>query len=118
MRVKRGAKANQRRKKILKLAKGFRGRSKNTIRQTTQRVEKALQYSYRDRRNKKRDYRRLWISRISAALKPYEISYSRFINGLHKAGIELDRKILAELGVTEPESFEKVANIAKEHAGA
>lgn len=118
MRVKRGVKAKKRRNRIFKLAKGFRGRSKNTIRQTTQRVEKALCYSYRDRKAKKRDFRRLWIVRIGAAARECGLSYSIFINGLTKAGVELDRKVLAEIGATRPEVFKAVAETAKEHAKA
>ena len=118
MRVKRGVKARRRRNKILKLAKGFRGRSKNTIRQAHSRVEKALCYAYRDRRNKKRDFRRLWISRISAAARAEQLSYSKFISGLNLAGIELDRKILADLGANEPDAFREVAGIAKESLAA
>lgn len=114
MRVKRGVQARRRRNKILKLAKGFRGRSKNTIRQATQRAEKALTYAYRDRRNKKREIRRLWIIRIGAAARLQELSYSQFMSGLKKAGIELDRKVLADLGAEHPEAFAAVAGAAKE----
>ncbi len=113
MRVKRGVKARRRRNRILKLAKGMRGRSKNTIRQARGRVDKAMQYAYRDRRNKKRDFRRLWISRIGAAARLEELSYSRFMNGLQKSGVELDRKILADLGAFEPQAFSEVAKVAK-----
>jgi len=108
MRVKRGYTARRRRQKVFKLAKGFRGRSKNTIRQTTQRVEKALTYSYRDRRTKKREIRKLWIQRINGALTGTGLSYSRFISGLKAANVELDRKILADLGANEPEAFKRV----------
>ncbi|MCB0324450.1 MAG: 50S ribosomal protein L20 [Bdellovibrionales bacterium] len=118
MRVKRGVKARRRRNRILKVAKGFRGRSKNTIRQATQRAEKALTYAYRDRRRKKRDFRRLWIIRIGAAARQEELSYSQFINGLSKAGVELDRKILADLGALHPEAFAAVAGVAKESLAA
>ncbi len=118
MRVKRGVKARRRRNRVLKLAKGFRGRSKNTIRQATQRVEKSLQYAYRDRLNRKRDFRKLWITRINAAARINGISYSRLINGLDNAGVELDRKILADLGATEPEAFAAVAAIAKDSAAS
>lgn len=96
------------------MAKGFRGRSNNTIRQARGRVEKALTYVYRDRRNKKRDFRRLWISRIGAAARQNDLSYSDFINGLKRSGIELDRKVLADLGATEPAAFAAVASIAKQ----
>ena len=118
MRVKRGVKARRRRNKILKLAKGFRGRSKNTIRQTTQRVEKSLQYAYRDRRVKKRDFRGLWITRIGAAARLHGLSYSQLIHGLKTSGVELDRKILSDLGANEPAAFVAVANIAKESLAA
>ena len=118
MRVKRGVKARRRRNKVLKLAKGFRGRSKNTIRQATQRVEKSLQYAYRDRLNRKRDFRKLWVTRINAAARINGISYSRLINGLNNAGVELDRKILADLGASEPEAFAVVAELAKSSASS
>ena len=113
MRVKRGFKARRRRNRMYELASGFRGRSKNTIRQATQRAEKALTYVYRDRKVRKRDFRSLWITRINAALEGSDISYSKFICGLKRAGIELDRKILADLGATAPESFAAVADLAK-----
>lgn len=116
MRVKRGVKARRRRNRILKLAKGFRGRSKNTIRQATQRVEKSLQYAYRDRLNRKRDFRKLWIQRINAAARVNGVSYSRLVDGMSKAGIELDRKILADLGASEPAAFAAVVDIAKSKA--
>lgn len=113
MRVKRGYKARRRRNRMLALAKGFRGRSKNTIRQATQRAEKSLTYVYRDRRVRKRDFRALWITRINASLEGTELSYSQFIHGLKKAGIELDRKILAELGALEPTSFNAVTDVVR-----
>lgn len=100
-------------KKIIKLAKGYRGRSKNCYRITVEKVEKGLQYAYRDRRNKKRELRRLWIQRINAAVRMYGIIYSQFINGLAKTGIELDRKVLAELAVNEPESFKSIVEQVK-----
>ena len=113
MRVKRGFKARRRRKKVLKLAKGFRGRSKNTIRQATARVEKAMVYAYRDRRQRKRHFRSLWTVRINAAARLQELSYSQFIRGLKLAGVELDRKILAYLGAEEPQAFVAVCEAAK-----
>ncbi|MCC6220963.1 MAG: 50S ribosomal protein L20 [Deltaproteobacteria bacterium] len=116
MRVKRGCKARHRRKKIFKLAKGFRGRSKNTIRQTTQRVEKALCYAYRDRKARKRDFRRLWITRINAALSDCGINYASFISGLKKAGVGLDRKMLADLGAREPKTFMAVVDLVRKQA--
>jgi large subunit ribosomal protein L20 len=116
MRVARGVKAHRRRKRILKIASGFRGRSKNTIRQATQRAEKAMVYTYRDRRARKRVFRSLWITRISASATQYGISYSDFIAGLKAANIQLDRKILADFGVNNPEVFKAVAEVAKAKA--
>lgn len=113
MRVKRGVKARRRRNKVLKLAKGFRGRSKNTIRTATHRVEKSLCYAYRDRKQKKRHFRELWIIRLSAAVRELGMSYSQFMSGLKKAGVELNRKVLADLAVTDPKSFASVVDIAK-----
>lgn len=112
-RVKRGVTKKARHKKILKLAKGYRGRAKNCFRIAIQRVEKALQYAYRDRRNKKRDIRALWIQRINAATRSHGLVYSKFINGLKAAKIDLDRKVLADLAVREPESFAKIVEKAK-----
>lgn len=112
-RVKRGKTTHARHKKVLKLAKGFRGRQKNTFRIAIERVEKALQYAYRDRRNKKRDFRSLWIQRINAAVRLHDLTYSRFMFGLKEAGIEVDRKVLAELAVSEPEAFKALVDEAK-----
>ncbi|MBL7662808.1 50S ribosomal protein L20 [bacterium] len=112
MRVKRGVKARRRRNRVLKIAKGFRGRSKNTIRQATQRAEKSLTYRYRDRKTNKRNFRSLWITRINAALGE-AMSYSKFINGLKVAGVELDRKVLAALAVEEPLAFQEVVKVAQ-----
>lgn len=112
MRVKRGFKARKRRKKILKLAKGFRGGRSKLIRTASDAVDKALMYSYRDRRVRKRDFRRLWIARINAAARMNGISYSRMINGLKKAGIELDRKVLADLAISDPAGFTQIASLA------
>src|SRR5258707_5438840 len=97
--VKRGTTTHARHKKVLKLAKGYRGRSKNCYRIALQRVEKALQYAYRDRRNRKRDFRALWIQRINAGVREHGLTYSRFINGLIKAGIGGDLKVLTDLAV-------------------
>jgi len=113
MRVKRGVKARNRRNRVFKLAEGFRGKSKNTIRQAHGRVEKALCYMYRDRKNRKRDFRRLWIARLSAAVGEYGLSYSRFIAGLRRSEVELDRKVLADLGAFHPEAFAEVVSVAK-----
>ncbi len=112
-RVKRGFKARRRRKKILKLAKGFRGARSRCYRQAKDSVEKALCYAYRDRRAKKRSFRRLWITRVNAACRLNGISYSKFIGGLAKANIGIDRKILADLAVTEPAAFSVLVEKAK-----
>ncbi len=111
-RVKRGVVSHARHKKVLKLAKGYRGRSKNTIRAARQRVEKALQYAYRDRRNRKRDFRSLWIQRINAGVREHGLTYSKFMHGVALAGIEVDRKVLAELAVREPEAFSALVDQA------
>lgn len=111
--VKRGTTTHARHKKILKLAKGYRGRSKNCYRIALERVEKALQYAYRDRRTKKRDFRALWIQRINAATREHGLTYSRFVNGLTKAGIEIDRKVLADLAVREPVAFKAIVEQAQ-----
>lgn len=113
MRVKRGVKARRRRNRTLARAKGFRGRSKNTIRQATQRVEKAMVYAYRDRRQKKRHFRELWVVRVSAAARAAGISYSQLIKGLKTANIELNRKMLAELAALKPEAFQAVVEQAR-----
>lgn len=107
-RVKRGVTAKARHKKVIKQAKGYRGRAKNCFRVAIERVEKGLQYAYRDRRNKKRTFRRLWIQRINAAVRAHDLTYSQFINGLKVANIEVDRKILADLAVKEPAAFEAI----------
>ncbi|SRR5690606_14413735 len=111
--VKRGVVAHARHKKILKLAKGYRGRRKNVYRIAKQAVMKAGQYAYRDRRQRKRQFRALWIARINAAARQHGLSYSTFMNGLKKAGIDLDRKILADLAVFDKTAFERVTNQAK-----
>jgi large subunit ribosomal protein L20 len=112
-RVKRGVTARARHKKVLALAKGFRGRRKNVFRIAKEAVMKAGQYAYRDRRNKKREFRRLWIARINAATRSAGVSYSRFIAGLKKANIELDRKVLADMAVNDPAAFTTVVEKAK-----
>lgn len=112
-RVKRGVTAHAKHKKVLDQAKGYRGRRKNVYRVATQAVTKAAQYAYRDRRQRKRQFRALWIARINAAARLHDLSYSRFMNGLKKAGIEIDRKVLAELAVSEKDSFAKLAEQAK-----
>jgi large subunit ribosomal protein L20 len=111
--VKRGTTTHARHKKILKLAKGYRGRSKSCYRIAVERVERALQYAYRDRRTKKRDFRALWIQRINAATREHGLTYSRFINGLAKAGIDIDRKVLADLAVREPLAFKAIVTQAQ-----
>jgi large subunit ribosomal protein L20 len=112
MRVKRGVKARKRRKKILKLAKGYRGGRSKLYRSAADAVDKALQYAYRDRRARKRDFRRLWISRINAAARLHDLSYSRFIQGLKRAQVEVDRKILADLAISDPDGFSRLAALA------
>jgi large subunit ribosomal protein L20 len=112
-RVKRGVTARARHKKILALAKGFRGRRKNVYRVAKQAVMKAGQYAYRDRRNKKRDFRRLWIARINAATRELGLTYSQFINGMNKAGITLDRKVLADIAVHDKAAFASIVAQAK-----
>ena len=105
MRVKRGTTGHAKHKKVLAQAKGFYGRRKNTIRIAKQAVEKSLQYAYRDRKNRKRNFRALWIQRINAAVREHGLTYGRFIDGLNKAGIEVDRKILSDLAIHEPQAF-------------
>ncbi len=104
-RVKRGVTSHARHRKILKLARGYRGRAKSCYRIALERVEKGLQYAYRDRRAKKRNFRRLWIQRINAGVRLHGTTYSKFINGLNKAGVEIDRKVLSDLAISEPAAF-------------
>jgi large subunit ribosomal protein L20 len=112
-RVKRGVTTHARHKKVLEKAKGYRGRNSTAFRVAIEKVEKAQQYAYRDRRNRKRDFRGLWIQRINAAARMHGLTYSRLIDGLNKAGIPLDRKILADLAVKEPESFAALVEHAR-----
>lgn len=112
-RVKRGVQARARHKKVMDQAKGYYGRRKNVFRVAVQAVTKAGQYAYRDRRAKKREFRRLWIARINAAARECGISYSRFMNGLKKASIELDRKVLADIAVFDKQAFAALAEKAK-----
>lgn len=112
-RVKRGVTSHARHKKILDRAKGYRGRAKSCIRVATERVEKGLQYAYRDRRAKKRNFRALWIQRINAAVRENGMVYSQFIAGLNLAGIELDRKVLSDLAVHEPVAFTAIVEQAQ-----
>jgi large subunit ribosomal protein L20 len=113
VRVKRGFKARRRRNRVLKLAKGFRGRRKNCYKRANQAVERAMDFATRDRRVRKRDFRSLWIVRMNAGARLVGLSYSRLIQGLTKAGVGLDRKIMADLAVSDPKAFEAVAAIAK-----
>ncbi|MDB5601816.1 MAG: ribosomal protein [Xanthobacteraceae bacterium] len=112
-RVKRGVTAHAKHKKVLKAAKGFYGRRKNTIRIAKQAVEKANQYAYRDRKRKKRTFRALWIQRLNAAVRVYGITYSRFIDGLGRAEVTIDRKVLSELAISEPAAFEAIVTKVK-----
>lgn len=105
-------------KKVLKLAKGYRGRSSTCYRVALQRVEKALQYAYRDRRNRKRDFRSLWVQRINAAVRAYGLVYSKFIDLLHKAGIEINRKMLSEMAIHQPQAFEELVKSLAEPKAA
>lgn len=117
-RVKRGMASHARHKKVLKMAKGYRGRAGTCFRIALQRVEKGLQYAYRDRRNKKRDIRALWIQRINAAVREHGLTYSRFINGLNKAGITIDRKVMADLALNEPSTFQNIVEQAQKALAA
>lgn len=112
MRIKRGFKARRRRNKVLKLAKGMRGGRSKLFRTAADSVDKALMYAYRDRRQRKRDFRRLWIARINAAARMHDLSYSTFIGGLKKAGVLMDRKVLAELAISDPNGFARIATLA------
>ena len=112
-RVKRGVTAHAKHKKVLKAAKGFYGRRKNTIRIAKQAVEKSLQYAYRDRKNRKRNFRALWVQRINAAVREHGLTYGRFIDGLNKAGIEIDRKVLSDMAIHEPQAFAALVAKAK-----
>ena len=112
-RVKRGVTSHAKHKKVLKAVKGQWGRRKNTIRVARQAMEKAMQYAYRDRRTKKRDFRSLWIQRINAGVRAEGLTYSKFINGLNKSGIKLDRKVLAEIAYDNPEAFKTIVQRAQ-----
>ena len=113
-RIKRGVTAHARHKKVLDLAKGFRGRANTVYRVAIEKVERSLQYAYRDRRNRKRDFRALWIQRINAAARAQGMTYSRFMGGLAKAGIEIDRRVLSDLAVHEPEAFNALVREAEQ----
>ena len=112
-RIKRGVTSRAKHKKVLKAVKGQWGRRKNTIRVARQAMEKAMQYAYRDRRNKKRDFKSLWIQRINAGVRAEGLTYSKFIHGLSKSGIKLDRKILAEIAYDNPEAFKTIVKKAQ-----
>ena len=112
-RVKRGVTSHAKHKKVLKAVKGQWGRRKNTIRIARQAMEKAMQYAYRDRRNKKREFKSLWIQRINAGVRSESLTYSKFINALNKSGIKLDRKILAEIAYENPEAFKTIVKKAQ-----
>jgi large subunit ribosomal protein L20 len=112
-RVKRGVTAHAKHKKVLKAAKGFYGRRKNTIRTAKAAVDKSLQYAYRDRKARKRNFRALWVQRINAATREHGLTYGRFIDGLNKAGIEIDRKVLSDLAIHEPQAFAALVGKAK-----
>ena len=112
-RVKRGVTSRAKNKKVIKAVKGKWGRRKNTIRVTRQAMEKAMQYAYRDRRNKKRTFKSLWIQRINAGVRSEGITYSKFINGLNKSGIKIDRKILAQIAYENPEAFKTIVKKAQ-----
>jgi len=116
-RVKGGVVTRRRHNKILKLAKGYWGRKSRTFRAANQQVLKSLSYAYRDRRNRKREFRRLWIARINAAARSQGLSYSRLINGLHKAGVTVDRKMLADLAVHDAKAFGELVNVARQQLG-
>ena len=111
-RVKRGVTSHAKHKKVLRAAKGFFGRRKNTIRAAKAAVDKSMQYAYRDRKNRKREFRALWIQRINAAVREHGLTYSRFISGLAGAGIEIDRKVLSDLAVHEPAAFKALVDQA------
>jgi large subunit ribosomal protein L20 len=112
-RVKRGVTAHARHKKVLGMAKGYRGRAKNAFRVAIEKVEKALRYAYRDRRTRKRNFRALWIQRINAGAREHGLTYSQFMNGLAKAGVEVDRKVLSDLATREPAAFKALVDQAQ-----
>lgn len=117
-RTRGGFKTRQRRKRVLKLAKGYRGAKSKLFRTATEAVDKALGYAYRDRRNRKREFRKLWITRINAAADTHNLSYSRMIHGLKELNISLNRKILADMAVNDPSGFARLAKMAKERVAA
>ena len=118
MRVKRSTHARKKRREVLERTKGYRGEANHNYKRAKEALVKAETYSYRDRRNRKRDFRRLWITRINAAAKLNGMSYSQFMHGLKLAGVELDRKVLADIAVRDPETFRRFAETAREAAAA
>src|SRR5713226_1589855 len=116
-RVKRGVTTHARHKKVLELAKEYRGRASTAYRIALEKVEKALRYAYRDRRNRKRDFRALWIQRINAGAREHGLTYSQFMHGLKLAGLDLDRKVLSDIAIREPEAFQAIAATAKSALG-
>ena len=112
-RVKRGVTTHARHKKVLELAKGYRGRGSTAYRVAIEKVEKALRYAYRDRRNRKRDFRALWIQRINAGARQHGLTYSQFMHGIKLAGLDLDRKVLSDIAITEPAAFQAIVEKAK-----
>ena len=116
-RVKRGVTTHARHKQVIKQAKGYRGRNKNVFRAAIERVEKGLQYAYRDRRVRKRTFRSLWIQRINAGAREHGLTYSQFMNGIKRSGIEIDRKVLSDLAVREPDAFKALAEKAQAALG-
>ena len=117
-RVKRSVSARKKRRKVLKEAKGYYGRKHSSYRFAKEQVQRSGMYAYRDRRNRKRDFRRLWVTRINAAARQEGMTYSTFIHGLHVAGIELDRKVLADIAVRDPETFRRFVDAAREASAA
>jgi large subunit ribosomal protein L20 len=117
-RVKRGVTTHARHKKILELAKGYRGRGSTAYRVAIEKVEKALRYAYRDRRNRKRDFRALWIQRINAGAREHGITYSQLMHGIKLAGLELDRKVLSDIAICEPEAFAAIVSTARSALGS
>lgn len=117
-RVKRSVHAKKKRRKILKLAKGYFGARSRLLKTAMEAVDRAMKYAYRDRRVRKRDFRKLWIARINAAARIHEITYSRLIDGMKKAGVEINRKVLADIAVQDPQAFSKIVNVAKGNLAA
>lgn len=117
-RVKRSITAKKKRRKILKLAKGFFGARSRLLRTATEAVDRSLKYAFRDRRVRKRDFRKLWIARINAAARSNEITYSRLIDGMNKAGLDINRKMLSEIAIHDPQAFSQIVTVAKGHLSA